>query len=56
MNPNPKILLVEDDNAIVTTLSRVLAGENYEVIVEARGDTGLARARENNFDVVLTDL
>lgn len=56
MNPNPKILLVEDDNAIVTTLRRVLAGENYEVVVEARGDTGLARARKDSFDVVLTDL
>ncbi len=56
MNSNPKILLVEDDVAIVTTLRRVLAGENYEVVVEERGDTGLARARETRFDVVLTDL
>ncbi|HWY30563.1 MAG TPA: response regulator, partial [Candidatus Acidoferrum sp.] len=56
MNPIAKILLVEDDAAIVATLKRVLAGENYEVIVEQRGDTGLARARETFFDVVITDL
>jgi nitrogen regulation protein NR(I) len=56
MNSTAKILLVEDDAAIVATLKRVLAGENYEVIVEQRGDTGLARARETFFDVVITDL
>jgi nitrogen regulation protein NR(I) len=51
-----KILLVEDDSAIVAILQRVLTGENYEVVVEKRGDTGLARAREDFFDVVITDL
>jgi nitrogen regulation protein NR(I) len=56
MSSPAKILLVEDDTAIVAILQRVLAGENYEVIVEKRGDTGLARAKETFFDVVITDL
>lgn len=56
MNPPPKILLVEDDAAIVTTLRRVLVEEGYEVAVEKAGDTGLARAQAEAFDVVLTDL
>jgi nitrogen regulation protein NR(I) len=56
MNQPAKILLVEDDAAIVAILQRVLTGENYEVLVEKRGDTGLARARETFFDVVITDL
>ena len=56
MNPSAKILLVEDDPAIVTTLRRVLADENYEVAVEKTGDGGLARATTEAFDVVVTDL
>jgi len=56
MNPPAKILLVEDDDAIVATLRRVLTDEHYEVLVEKHGDTGLARAKESVFDVVITDL
>ena len=56
MSSPAKILLVEDDTAIVAILQRVLTGENYEVFVEKRGDTGLARAKETFFDVVITDL
>jgi nitrogen regulation protein NR(I) len=56
MKPSAKILLVEDDSAIVTTLCRLLADEGYEVIVETNGATGLTRARDDTFDVVITDL
>jgi nitrogen regulation protein NR(I) len=56
MNPPAKILLVEDDSAIVTTLRRVLADEGYEVEVEKTGGGGLARAKTDTFDVVVTDL
>ena len=56
MSSRSKILLVEDDSAIVTTLRRVLAGEGYEVAIEQTGDAGLARAQAEDFDVVLTDL
>ena len=56
MKPNAKILLVEDDPAIVSTLCRVLADEGYTVVVERRGDTGLTRAKNIVFDAVITDL
>ena len=56
MSSRSKILLVEDDSAIVITLRRVLAGEGYEVAIEQTGDGGLARAQAEDFDVVLTDL
>jgi nitrogen regulation protein NR(I) len=56
MNPSPKILLVEDDSAIVATLRRVLADEGYAVAIEQNGEAGLARARAEEFDVVITDL
>ena len=39
-----KVLLIEDDPGIVVSLRRVLAEEGHEVLVETRGDTGLARA------------
>src|ERR1039457_1405180 len=56
MSSAAKILLIEDDPGIVVSLGRVLAEEGYEVLVETRGDTGLARARDQSFDVVITDM
>jgi nitrogen regulation protein NR(I) len=56
MSAAGNILLIEDDAAIVMTLRRVLAEDGYSVSVETRGDNGLARAREELFDVVITDL
>ncbi|HXJ76551.1 MAG TPA: sigma-54 dependent transcriptional regulator [Candidatus Dormibacteraeota bacterium] len=56
MKPPAKILLVEDDSAIVATLRRVLSDEGYEVAFEKTGDAGLATAIAGSFDVVLTDL
>ena len=55
MNSPAKILLVEDDSAIVATLRRVLAEEGYDVAIEKTGDAGLARAQAGSFDVVVTD-
>ena len=56
MNSPAQILLVEDDNSIVTMLCRVLAEEGCVVQVERRGDTGLARAKDTTFDIIITDL
>jgi nitrogen regulation protein NR(I) len=55
MEPS-RILLIEDDPGISGTLRQVLVDEGYEVEVEARGDTGLARAGREAFNVVVTDL
>jgi nitrogen regulation protein NR(I) len=56
INNIPRILLVEDDSAIVMTLRRVLAEEGYEVVAETTGEGALAQAVKGGFDVVLTDL
>jgi len=57
MNNNTgKILLIDDDPGIVDTLSRVLTDEGFEVVVEKRGDDGFARAANDTFNVVITDL
>jgi nitrogen regulation protein NR(I) len=56
MKTAAKILLIDDDPGIIDTLSRVLADEGYEVIVESRGDDGFARAVKESFNVVIADL
>jgi nitrogen regulation protein NR(I) len=55
MSSTAKILLVEDDPAIVTTLRRVLTDDGYAVEVEANGANGLERAKSGGFDAVITD-
>jgi nitrogen regulation protein NR(I) len=56
MKSRPKILLIEDDASIVGGLKKELQVEGYEVAVAERGDKGLAQAKEQPFDVVITDL
>jgi nitrogen regulation protein NR(I) len=56
MSAAAKILLIEDDAGITENLQRILVEEGHEVAVEKRGDTGLARASSDPFNVVITDL
>jgi nitrogen regulation protein NR(I) len=56
MNAPGNILLIEDDAGIVVTLRRVLTEEGHQVKVEKRGDAGLALAKGDSFDVVITDM
>jgi DNA-binding NtrC family response regulator len=52
----PKVLLIEDDGSTASSLQKVLCAEGYEVVLATRGDTGLDTARQQAFDVVVTDL
>jgi len=56
MNAAAKILLIDDDPGIRDSLQRLLRGEGHEVVIERRGDDGLARATREPFNIVLTDL
>jgi nitrogen regulation protein NR(I) len=56
MKQQSKILLVEDDGNIAGGLQKVMRSEGYEVTTLDRGDEGLKRALEEEFDVVITDL
>jgi nitrogen regulation protein NR(I) len=56
MSAAGKILLIEDDPGIVMTLRRVLTEEGFSVEVEKRGDSGIAAARRDSFDIVITDM
>jgi len=51
-----RILIVEDEPALVLTLGDRLRSEGYEVESAETGDAGLRRAREGSFDLVLLDV
>ncbi len=52
----PKILIVDDQRNMRTTLAMMLRGAGYEVDEAADGEAGSERGATEAFDVVLTDL
>lgn len=51
-----KVLIVEDERAIVDILAFNLTKENYEVIIAMDGGTGLGRAQLEEPDLILLDV
>jgi two-component system alkaline phosphatase synthesis response regulator PhoP len=51
-----RILLIEDEADLVVTLTDLLTNEGYHVIAATDGETGLARALEESFDLLLLDV
>jgi DNA-binding response OmpR family regulator len=54
--PSRKILLVEDDRDISHLVKLHLEDEGFRVDIEADGNAGLARAQEEDFDLIVLDL
>lgn len=54
--PDMNLLLIEDDDRIVDFLSRGLRAEGHKVQVARDGRSGLERAREAPWDVIILDL
>jgi DNA-binding response OmpR family regulator len=52
----PRILLVDDEDAIQTLLSYPLRKEGYEVVQASDGSEALARFAEGTFDLVVLDV
>lgn len=52
----PSILVIDDDERLVSTLRRALAYEGYRVRTAATGLAGLALAREDPPDLVILDV
>jgi nitrogen regulation protein NR(I) len=52
----PRLLIIEDDSSTATSLQKVLLAEGYTVDLALRGDSGLAQACANAYDLVITDL
>jgi len=51
-----RILLIENDTAILANFARLLALEGYEVLTASNGVDGLALARSRTPDLILCDL
>ncbi len=51
-----RILLVEDEPGLVITLTDRLSSEGYSVETAADGESGLVRATEGPFDLVILDV
>ena len=51
-----KVLLIEDDREIQSTISGVLQGAGYEVRVAPNGIEGQRRVEEDRPDLIITDM
>ena len=51
-----RILIVEDEESIAELEKDYLELENYEVVIENSGDTGLQMAMNEDFDLIMLDV
>ncbi len=51
-----RVLIIDDEENILKTLSGILSGEGHEPVTAATGGDGLARASESPVDCVLLDV
>jgi len=51
-----RILIIEDDLAILKGLQTALENKNYRVATENNGEKGFQRAQQSDFDLILLDL
>jgi len=51
-----KILLIEDEKNIISLLKEALEKEGYQLSVAYDGETGVALAQEQSFDVIFLDI
>lgn len=52
----PKLLIIDDEKAIRSTLKEILEFEDYEVSEAQDGKAGLEMLKKNDFDIVLCDI
>jgi CheY-like chemotaxis protein len=55
-NPRPRLLVVDDDDAIRETIQALFAGLDYDVATAKNGAEALEQIRHRHADVVLTDI
>lgn len=51
-----KILLVEDDEKLIANLAKMLRAEGYDVFTALDGETGLAMACADSYDLIVLDI
>jgi DNA-binding response OmpR family regulator len=52
----PRVLVVDDEPAIVDSVSYALRRDGFDVVVEADGEAALATARADAFDLIVLDI
>jgi len=51
-----KILIIDDEEIIIRTLSKLLESNGYEVFVTKNGQDAIVMAEEVDFDLILADI
>lgn len=51
-----RILIIDDDDNVRTSLRMALEDANYEIVEASDGESGLKRFREDPTDLVITDI
>jgi DNA-binding NtrC family response regulator len=51
-----RALVIDDEQLVLDSVSKILTAENYEVEVSLSGREGLDRALKRHYDIVLTDI
>ncbi len=56
MNKIPRILVVDDDDTIRTTMKAILQDEGYTVDLASTGKEAIQKSQQNNYNVALLDI
>ncbi len=51
-----KILVIDDDHLVLESVNRVLKREGYETSLAQSADEAISKAREESFDLVISDI
>jgi DNA-binding NtrC family response regulator len=51
-----KALVIDDEQVVLDSVSKIMTAENYEVDVSLSGREGLTQALQRDYDIVLTDI
>ena len=56
MDKCPRILVVDDDDTIRTTMKAILQDEGYIVDLASNGKEAIQKSQENNYNIALLDI
>jgi DNA-binding response OmpR family regulator len=56
MTSNPRLLIVDDDDATIKTFARILTLEGFDVLTAATAESGLRELEASRPDAVILDL
>ncbi len=56
MNNETRILIVDDDDTIRSTMKAILEDEGYEVDLAASGKEGVQKAKDTSYNIALLDI